>query len=121
MSSALALPVRRRPPQDIAGRAHRVLHAALAERARWTREPKARQEIAQACEALDKALDEFGALDSGTVTWEAFYAELASEEDPHAAALDKAAEEAALAMTMLLMTLAATSGTELADAVKAAA
>lgn len=119
MAAAAALPViiRRRSPQDIAGRAHQVLHAAIA--IDWPASRAAWREVAFAAIALDRELDEYQALESGTVGWEAAYPELADAEDPHAEALGKAAEECALAMALLLMTIAACCGTEVADQIAA--
>jgi hypothetical protein len=119
MTASTALPVliRRRSPEDIAARAHAVLHAALAVSELWDFKGAA---IA-ACMNLDAALDEHQALASGVIHWEARYPELSAVEDPDGEALEKSASECALAMALLLVVIAAICGTEVADGIKAAA
>lgn len=121
MTASTAMPViiRRRSPEDIAARAHRALDAALA--AEWPRKRTERRVVAMAAIDLDKALDEHRALAAGLTSWEQVYPELSAAEEPHAEALDKSAEECALAVALLLMTIAAHCGTEVADGIKAAA
>lgn len=113
MHSAV-IPARRRSPQDTAGRAHRVLDAALGVAGEWGHCHAA----AKAATALNLALEEYGLLERGDVHWESAYPHLRDVADPDGEALEKAAEEAALAAAILLMTIAATCGRELADDIK---
>jgi hypothetical protein len=119
MTASTAVPViiRRRPPEVIAARAHVILHAALAVCELWESSAPA----ATAARDLDAALDEHRCLKARHTSWEQVYPELSDAEDPHGEALDKSAEECALAAALLLMTIAATSGKEVADAIKDAA
>jgi hypothetical protein len=101
----------------MAAAAHRVLDATLAVAGQWTGSAV----VGQACAVLDGAIDEFTALDTEAVHWEAVYPHLRDEADPLAEALRKAAEEADALARALLVAIAATSGQELADAIKDAA
>lgn len=120
-SATMPVPVRRRTPQDITGRARRVLDAAMSVTSRWPRDPGARQKVRQAADDLDTALDNFGAVESRVVTWEAFYPHLSAVADPDGEALERLAEECAHAEGALLMAITATSGKQLADEIKNAA
>ena len=121
MTASTALPViiRRRSPGDIAARAHQALHAAIA--IDWPQDRAAWREVALAAIAVDRELDEYRALADGTAHWEQAYPELGGAEDPHAEALGKSAEECALVAALLLMTIAAHCGKEIADGIRAAA
>jgi len=111
--SAAAVIIRRRDPAVIAARVHAVLDAVTRRHADWPAE--GRDAIGNAALELDTALDEYGALAVGSVHWEQLYAHLAAEADPHEAALEKAAEEAAYAMAALVTVIAVFCGTEVAD------
>jgi hypothetical protein len=117
-ADVIALPVRtRRSPQDMASAAHRVLDATLAVAGQWTGSAV----VGQACAVLDGAIDEFTALDTDAVHWEAVYPFLRDEADPHAEALRKAAEEADALSRALLVAIAVTCGQHVADGIKLAA
>ena len=65
---------------DIAAKAHAVLAAALP--------------VVRAVLNLDAALDNYTALASGVIGWEAVYPDLAASPDPDGEALEMAAAEA---------------------------
>ena len=114
-ADVIVLPVRElRSPEDTVAGAHRLLHATLAVADKWV----ASDIVGCACAVLDGALDVFTAIRSGAVHWEAFYPHLAGEADPHAEALERAAEETDALARALLLAIAVACGTELADAIK---
>lgn len=114
---AVPVPIRRRSPQDIAARCHRVLDAALAVHDLWGHHADARA----AADGLDTALEEYRAVESGDVHWESMYPDLRGEADPHGEALAKLAGEAVHAAGFLFLAITATCGLVTANAIRHAA
>lgn len=94
-----------------------MLDAALSVRGQWARDPEARQEIRQACEELDIALDDYQAVESGADSWLELYPDLVNAADPQPEALERLAGEASVVSAILLMAITASGGYELTKAI----
>jgi hypothetical protein len=97
---AIPVPIRRRPPEDVAARAHAVLDAALSVADLWQASPAA----ALAAVDLHLAHEGFRSLHGGG--------------GADAGALADRASDACMAMAFLLLAIAEAAGRELAGAIR---